>query len=41
MTEKIMESSHGLDPGDRVSLYEEEDFTEGMVSATVETPTYE
>lgn len=41
MIEKIMESSHGLTPGDRVSLNEEEDFTEGMVLIAVETPTYE
>lgn len=41
MIEKIMESSHGLTPGDRVSLNEEEDFTEGIVLIAVETPTYE
>lgn len=41
MIEKIMESSHGLTPGDRISLNEEEDFTEGMVLIVVATPTYE
>lgn len=39
MIEQIMESSHGLTPGDRVSLNEEEDFTEGIVLIAVETPT--